>query len=131
MKIVPEDYVSITSFMCYPFYTWSPLEVGDNWRWDESFNVPIDDMMAVIDNAIEKGYTVSWGTDVSHPGFTRNGLGIYIDTDATVKAGSDQEHWVGKEEGKPAPVSVVEKEVTQESRQFEYDNKTITDDHGM
>lgn len=131
MKIVPDDYVSITSFMCYPFYTWSPLEVGDNWRWDESFNVPIDDMMAVIDNAIEKGYTVSWGTDVSHPGFTRNGLGIYIDTDATVKAGSDQEHWVGKEEGKPAPISVVEKEVTQESRQFEYDNKTITDDHGM
>lgn len=130
MKIRPEDYVSIMSFSNVPFYEWAPLEVCDNWRWDESFNIPIDEMMSLIDSAIENGYTIAWGTDVSHPGFTRNGLGINIDTQAAT-SGSDQEHWVGKEEGKPAPVSIVEKEVTQESRQIDYDNKTITDDHGM
>ena len=131
MKIVPEDYITIGSFAHQPFYSWSPLEVSDNWRWDNIYNVPLDEFMAVLDNALENGYTAAWGADVSHPGFTRNGLGIYIDSQAIKAAGSDQERWVGKEEGKPAPVVVVEKEVSQESRQLEYDNKTITDDHGM
>lgn len=131
MKIVPEDYITIGSFAHQPFYSWCPLEVCDNWRWDNFYNVPLDEFMAVLDNALENGYTAAWGADVSHPGFTRNGLGIYIDSQAIKAAGSDQERWVGKEEGKPAPVVVVEKEVSQESRQLEYDNKTITDDHGM
>lgn len=130
MKIKGEDYITIGSFSSYPFYSWAPLEVCDNWRWDLLYNVPLDDFMAVLDNALENGYTAAWGADVSHPGFTRNGLGIYIDVAAST-TGSDQERWVGKEEGKPAPVKIVEKEVTQESRQKEYDNKTITDDHGM
>ena len=134
MKIVPEDYVSITSFMCYPFYTWSPLEVGDNWRWDESFNVPIDDMMAVIDNAIEKGYTIAWGSDVSEKGFTRNGLAVAL-KDEVKAGGSDQERWVGKAKEEKAEETAValpeEVTVTQEMRQEGYDRKTTTDDHGM
>lgn len=130
MKIVPEDYVTLSSFTHHPFYSWFPLEVCDNWRWDEVYNVPIDEFMSVLDNAIMKGYTVAWGADVSHAGFTRNGLGILVDVKAS-SAGSDQEHWVGKEEGKPAPVSIVESVPTQESRQVEFENKTITDDHGM
>ena len=88
--------------------------------------------MEVLDNALENGYTAAWGADVSHPGFTRNGLGIYLDTTAPKAAGSDQERWVGKEQdAKSASVVFVEKEVSQESRMKEYDNKTITDDHGM
>lgn len=130
MKIVPEDYVTLSSFTHHPFYSWFPLEVCDNWRWDEVYNVPIDEFMSVLDDAIMKGYTVAWGADVSHAGFTRNGLGILVDMKAS-SAGSDQEHWVGKEEGKPAPVSIVESVPTQESRQVEFENKTITDDHGM
>lgn len=130
MKIVPEDYVTLSSFTHHPFYSWFPLEVCDNWRWDEVYNVPIDEFMSVLDDAIMKGYTVAWGADVSHAGFTRNGLGILVDVKAS-SAGSDQEHWVGKEEGKPAPVSIVESVPTQESRQVEFENKTITDDHGM
>lgn len=130
MKIVPEDYVTLSSFSHHPFYSWFPLEVCDNWRWDEVYNVPIDEFMSVLDDAIMKGYTVAWGADVSHAGFTRNGLGILVDVKAS-SAGSDQEHWVGKEEGKPAPVSIVESVPTQESRQVEFENKTITDDHGM
>ena len=130
MKINPDDYVELTSFTHHPFYTWFALEVCDNWRGSQSYNVPIDELMAVVDNALDNGYTVCWGADVSHDGFTRDGLGILIDVKATA-AGSDQEHWVGKEEGKPAPVVVVESVPTQESRQLEFDNKTMTDDHGM
>ena len=130
MKINPDDYVELTSFTHHPFYTWFALEVCDNWRGSQSYNVPIDELMAVLDNALENGYTVCWGADVSHPGFTRNGLAILIDEQATA-AGSDQERWVGREEGKPAPIKIVEGNPTQESRQFEFDNKTMTDDHGM
>jgi aminopeptidase C len=131
MKINPADYVSLTSFTHHPFYTKFPIEVEDNWRWDASYNVPIDEFMSVLDNAINNGYTVAWGADVSHPGFTRNGLGVFVDLKASAAAGSDQEHWVGKEEGKPAPIVVVEKEASQEQRQIDFDNKTMTDDHGM
>ncbi|MBP5558712.1 MAG: aminopeptidase [Bacteroidales bacterium] len=130
MKINPDDYVTLTSFTHHPFYTKFAIEVCDNWRWDEAYNVPIDEFMSVLDNAINNGYTVAWGADVSHPGFTRDGLAVNIDVKAS-SAGSDREHWVGKEEGKPAPVSVVEKDATQELRQQDFDNKTLTDDHGM
>ncbi len=132
MKINPDDYVELTSFTHHPFYTWFALEVADNWRGTQSYNVPIDELMAVLDNALENGYTACWGADVSHPGFTRGGLAILVDVEAT-QAGSDQEHWVGKEEGKPNPnpVTVIEAVPTQESRQVEFDNKTMTDDHGM
>lgn len=130
LKLNPDDYISLTSFTHHPFYTWFPVEICDNWRWDQSYNLPIDELMKIVDDAINNGYTVAWGADVSHPGFTRNGLAIYID-DSKKAAGSDQEHWVGKEEGKSAPVVIAEKEPTQESRQIEFDNKTMTDDHGM
>ena len=132
MKINADDYVELTSFTHHPFYTWFALEVCDNWRGSQSYNVPIYELMAVLDNALEHGYTVCWGADVSHTGFTRGGLAILVDVDATqAQAGSDQEHWVGKEEGKPAPVVVIEGVPTQESRQKEFDDKTMTDDHGM
>ena len=134
MKINADDYVELTSFTHHPFYTWFSLEVCDNWRGSQSYNVPIDELMAVLDNALENGYTVCWGADVSHTGFTRGGLAILVDVDATqAQAGSDQEHWVGKEEGKPnpKPIEIIEAVPTQESRQIEFDNKTMTDDHGM
>ena len=131
MKINPDDYVTLTSFTHHPFYTKFAIEVCDNWRWDEAYNVPIDEFMTVLDAAINNGYTVAWGADVSQAGFTRDGYAIFLDATAKPTSGSDQEHWVGKEEGKPAPVSVVEQVVTQESRQEQFDNKTMTDDHGM
>ncbi len=132
-KFNPEDYVSLTSFTHHPFYTYFAIEVNDNWRWDTAFNVPIDEFMKVLDDAIRAGYTVAWGADVSEPGFTRNGIGVLIDPKAVSKqGGSDQEHWVGKEEGKPAPVEAPAEIVPdQEYRQKGFDNKTITDDHGM
>ena len=132
-KFNPEDYVSLTSFTHHPFYTYFAIEVNDNWRWDTAYNIPIDEFMNVLDNAIRAGYTVAWGADVSEPGFTRDGIGVLLDPNAVIKqGGSDQEKWVGKEEGKPAPVPAPAEIVPdQEYRQKAFDNKTLTDDHGM
>lgn len=132
LKFKPEDYVTVSSFTHHPFYTQFPIEVCDNWRGDLVWNLPMDEFMQVLDAALENGYTAAWGADVSEPGFTRDGLAILLDAAQTKAAGSDQDHWVGKEEGAPKPVvTVVEKEATQETHQEGFDRKTITDDHGM
>ena len=134
LKFNPDDYVSLTSFTHHPFYSEFAIEVCDNWRWDKAWNIPIDEFMEVLDAAIRNGYTAAWGADVSDPGFNRNGLGLLIDTEKLNKStsGSDQEHWVGKEEGKPKPVDAPEEIVPdQEFRQKGFDAKSITDDHGM
>lgn len=132
MKINPDDYVTLTSFTHHPFYTKFAIEVCDNWRGDMAYNVPIDEFMSVLDGAVNAGYTLAWGADVSRTGFTRNGLAILVDSKASAPAAqSDQERWVGKDDSKPAAVDIVEITPTQESRQEEFDNKTLTDDHGM
>ena len=91
-----DDYVSITSYTHHPFYERFALEVPDNWSMDQMYNLPIDEMMAVIDNAIAKGYTLAWGADVSEDGFTRNGIGVMPDADNGAEiTGSDMAHWLG------------------------------------
>ena len=131
-KLNMNDYVGFTSFTHHPFYTQFAIEVEDNWRWTPSWNVPLDEFMAIIDYAVNNGYTVAWGGDVSETGFTRDGLAILIDTEAKASAGSDQERWVGKAEDKPAEKKTVKEiEVNQENRQLWFDEKTSTDDHGM
>ena len=74
-----DDYVTITSYTHHPFYTAFAVEVQDNWRNPLSWNLPIDEMMRVIDNAINEGYCIAWGGDVSEEGFTRQGLAYAID----------------------------------------------------
>ena len=131
-KLNTDDYVGLTSYTHHPFYTAFAMEVEDNWRCTPSWNVPLDEFMAIIDNAVNNGYTVAWGGDVSEPGFTRDGLAILIDTEAKATSGSDQERWVGKAEEKPQEKKTVkELDVTQELRQQMFDEKTSTDDHGM
>jgi aminopeptidase C len=130
-----EDYVSLTSFTHHPFYTTFALEIQDNWRNGLSWNLPLDELMAVIDNAVDKGYTVAWGSDVSETGFTRNGIAVLPDPDRPDLTGSDMARWTGltaeakhrEATSKPGP----EKEVTQALRQAGYDNWETTDDHGM
>ena len=130
-----EDYVNITSFTHHPFYEPFIIEVCDNWRWDSAYNLPMEEMMEVIYNAIDKGYTIAWGSDVSETGFTRDGLAVMPDVKAKATAGSDQERWVGKatEVEKEEVKAELPKEmtITQEMRQEGYDRKTTTDDHGM
>ena len=141
LGINPDDYVNISSYTHHPFYTQFAIEVEDNWRWGLCYNLPLDEFMAVIDNAIDNGYTVAWGGDVSETGFTRDGLAILVDT-SVKPTGSDQERWVGGPDQRPpfppqagqaGPAKELPKEleVTQESRQVMFDEKTSTDDHGM
>ena len=131
-KLNTDDYVGLTSYTHHPFYTAFAMEVEDNWRCTPSWNVPLDEFMAIIDYAVNNGYTVAWGGDVSEPGFTRDGLAILIDTEAKATSGSDQERWVGKAEEQPQEKKTVkELDVTQEIRQQMFDEKTSTDDHGM
>ena len=131
------DYVSITSYTHHPFYTSFPVEVQDNWRQPYSWNLPMDEMAEVIENAVRQGYTVAWGGDVSEDGFTRDGLALLIDTKSTDLAGSDMAKWLKlsatekKNKLKELGVNVKEETPTQEKRQEEYDNWTLTDDHGM
>ena len=131
-----EDYVSITSYTHHPFYERFALEVPDNWRMDQMYNVPMEDMMRIIDNAIANGYTLAWGADVSEIGFTRKGIGVVPDADHGADlTGSDMQKWVGmskdkqKEELTKRPLP--EKTITQQMRQDAFDNWENTDDHGM
>ncbi len=132
------DYVSITSYTHHPFYTSFAVEVQDNWRGGRSYNVPMDEMMRIIDNAIDKGYTVAWGGDVSEDGFTRQGLAIAYDIKkAQELTGSDQARWLklNATQKKSAidslGVNAPEIVPTQEMRQEGFDNWELTDDHGM
>ena len=130
-----DDYVNITSFTHHPFYEPFIIEVCDNWRWDSAYNLPMDEMMEVMYNAIDKGYTIAWGSDVSEKGFTRDGLAVMPVEEKKAAAGSDQERWVGKAaetEKEEVKASLPqEMTITQEMRQDGYDRKTTTDDHGM
>jgi aminopeptidase C len=132
-----DDYVSLTSFTHHPFYTSFPIEVPDNWRWSYSYNIPLDELLQVIDNSIEKSYTVAWAADVSEKGFSRKGIAVVPDMDAQQGPGSDQSHWLGlsqkEKENRVDSLSapVPEKTITQELRQRGFDNYETTDDHGM
>ena len=129
-----DDYVSLTSYTHEPFYSSFVLEIQDNWRWAESYNLPIDELMQVFDNAIMNGYTIAWGSDVSESGFSRNGVAVMPDAEKVQElSGSDMAHWLKLKpeqkqlNTKPQP----QKWVTQEERQVAYDNYETTDDHGM
>ena len=133
-----DDYVSITSYTHHPFYSAFAVEVQDNWRFPLSYNVPMDEMMQIIDNAIDNGYTVAWGGDVSEEGFTRQGLAYAVDSKAAVSlAGSDMAKWLKLDKQKKTNIidsigcTVPEIVPTQQLRQDRFDNWELTDDHGM
>lgn len=132
-----DEYVSLTSFTHHPFYSTFAIEIPDNWRWGESYNIPLADFERVFDHAISKGFTIAWGSDVSEKGFSRNGIAVNPVVKKEDLPGSDQAKWLGftqkeiedkifKSEG-PRPEIVV----TQELRQEGFDNYQTTDDHGM
>ena len=132
------DYVTITSYTHHPFYSQFVVEVQDNWRNPASYNLPMDEMMQIIDNAVMNGYTVAWGGDVSEPGFTRDGLAYMIDAKKMQSLqGSDMARWLGLSAAKRRNLidslgcNVPEVQATQEMRQERFDNWELTDDHGM
>lgn len=133
-----DNYISVTSYSHKPYYTQYAVEVQDNWRNPLSWNLPMEDMARIIENAIMNGYTVAWGGDVSEPGFTRKGLAYFYDTKKMESlSGSDMARWLKMSPAKRTNLvdslgcTVPELEPTAEQRQQRFDNWELTDDHGM
>jgi len=134
----PEDYVYLTSYTHHPFYEKFILEVPDNWSWKAFNNVKLDELEAIMDNAIDNGFSIGWASDVSEKGFSwRNGVAIVPETDVEELAGSEKEKWeeMTDDERQDRMFSfdepVPEKTITQEMRQTGFDKYKTTDDHGM
>ncbi len=117
-KLNPNDYVSITSFTHQPFYSQFILNIPDNFSNGSFYNVKLDEMISVINHALENGYTVELDCDVSEITFSaKHGIAVIPEDDAT-KA--------------EAIISVrPEKNITQTFRQQEFENYNTTDDHLM
>ena len=133
-----EDYVEIGSYTNVPFYKPFIIEIPDNWLLGSVYNVPLDEMIQVIDNAIENGYTIGWGADVSEKGFSwKNAVAIVPDEDKTDLSGTERDKWeklTAAEKAKSAYAfdgTAKEKTITQDMRQEAFDNYNTTDDHGM
>jgi len=133
-----DDYVVLTSYTHHPFYSRFIIEIPDNWDLEEVYNLPMDELMEVIDYSVENGYTIAWGADISEKGFSwKNGVAVVPDKNTPEIAGLEKARWekmtdAEKEKllfkfDKPVP----EKKITQEMRQIEFDNYQTTDDHGM
>ncbi|MDD4553266.1 MAG: C1 family peptidase [Bacteroidales bacterium] len=138
LGINPDDYVEITSYTHHPFYSKFIIEIPDNWAMDEVYNVPLDDMIRIIDNSIDQGYTVAWGADVSEKGFAwKNGIAIVPDKNVSEITGMDKDRWGKLSDAEKEKMllkfehPVKEKDITQEMRQVEFDNYQTTDDHGL
>jgi len=138
LGLIADDYVEIGSFTHHPFYEKFILEVPDNWLMDGIYNVPLEEMIQIIDYSLKEGYTVVWGSDVSEKGFSwKNGVAIVPDKEAPELAGLEQSRWEKMTDKEKEELlykfngPVPEKRITQEMRQAEFDNYQSTDDHGM
>nr|WP_235906146.1 C1 family peptidase [Patiriisocius marinistellae] len=118
MKIDPTDYITVTSFTHAPFYRPFILNIPDNWSYGSMYNVPLNEMITTIDNALSKGFTVELDCDVSEKTFSsKNGVAVIPASEMN---------------NTQALTSIYpERNVTQEYRQDEFENFTTTDDHLM
>ena len=132
LGINPADYVEITSFTLFPFYTQGVVPIPDNWRKMNYYNVPLDELIQIMDYSLNNGYTVAWDGDVSEKGFSHSkGVAIIPEIDNIDQYSDADKARLGKmtkEErtaeaykfAKPFP----EVKVTQESREAGYDQKS-------
>jgi bleomycin hydrolase len=119
-----DDYIEMSSFTTAPYYTKTMLMVPDNWSFDQVYNVKMNDMTDIIDNALKNGFTVAWATDVSEKSFSwKNGV-AYIPAKKSEDMTAEEKENVFNG---PQP----ELEITDEMRQKAFDNYQTTDDHGM
>jgi bleomycin hydrolase len=120
----PDEYVEFSSYSNVPYYTKTMLMVPDNWSFDMIYNVRLNDMTDIIDNALKNGYTVAWATDVSEKSFSwKNGI-AYVPTKKVDEMTPEEKENMFNG---PKP----EMEITEELRQKAFDNYQTTDDHGM
>ncbi|MEM7186845.1 MAG: C1 family peptidase [Bacteroidota bacterium] len=118
LKIVPSDYINITSFTQAPFYSEFILNIPDNWSYGSFYNVPLDEMMGTIDHALQNGYTVELDCDVSERTFSsKDGVAV-IPLDGANNVLALQGVY-------------PEKKISQAYRQSEFENFATTDDHLM
>ncbi len=139
LPINVDDYVALTSFTHHPYYKPFVMEVSDNWLFGEYYNLPLDEFKAVVDNAIDNGYTVVWAADVSEGGFKWNeGYAIMPKgKNASDLEGTELARWVKlSDREREAEKYIIdgpveEFVVTPEMRQEWFDRHETTDDHGM
>lgn len=134
--LVGSDYIGISSYTHHPFYSSFVLEVPDNWASGSVYNVPMEEMMDMMDDAIMKDYTFAWASDVSEKGFSyRDGLAIVPAEGVKIKRqGRDNKNFSdagAKKESNAFNTPMDEMKITQEMRQEAFDNFETTDDHGM
>jgi len=122
--INPDEYVELSSFNDHPYYSKFTLLVPDNWSFDQVYNVQVNEITDIIDNALKKGYSVAWATDVSEKSFSyKNGV-------AFVPAKPFDE-MTPQETANLFSGPQPEMEITAANRQLAFDNYQTTDDHGM
>ncbi len=133
-----DDYIEITSYMYKDYYQPIRLEVPDNWNYANYYNIPLDDMMSLIQSALKQGYSVCWDGDVSSKGFShKNALAILPESKKENLQGTEQSRWedVSATDLKKNMYSfeqpVPEKVVSEQLRQDAFDDYSITDDHLM
>ena len=133
-----DDYVHITSFSHFPFYTEGLIEVPDNWEMNRFHNVPLDELIMVMDYALKNGYTVNWDGDVSERGFSHaNGVAINPDlAKIDLPANTDRARFENNPADRTPIAGIFDKpgpevNVTQEVRQKGYETFVTTDDHLM
>ncbi len=135
----PDDYVALTSFTHHPFYETFMLEVPDNWLYGQYMNVPLDELKAIADYAVENGFPINWAADVSEGGFKWN-KGVALMPKGKTQGdmnGTELARWVKLSDRERANDKynfdgpVEEEVITQESRQKGFDSQETTDDHGM
>ena len=134
-----DDYVLLTSFTHKPYYEAFDVEVPDNWEHALMYNLPLDEMMSVMDNALKNGYSVCWDGDVSEKGFSfKNGVAINpevnnVDDYATTDRARFEKMDAGErlEEVYKFERPYPEVKVTPEVRQAGYEAFVTTDDHLM
>lgn len=134
----PEDYVELTSYSHHQPYEEFILEIPDNWMHSTVYNLPLDEMIEVIDNALKNDYAVAWAADISDKGFSwKNGVAIVPEGELEDLTGTEKEKWekLTSKEKQKALYSFdkprKEKVVSPEMRQQAFDNYETTDDHGM
>ncbi|HPF02918.1 MAG TPA: C1 family peptidase [Bacteroidales bacterium] len=139
LGINPDDYVQITSFTHFPFYTRGILEVPDNWSMERFYNVPLDELIEIIDYAFSKGFSVNWDGDVSESGFShQNGYAVLSANPVQARGAMTDRQRLERaptQQARPAAPAVQspgpELNVTQELRQTGYESFSTTDDHLM
>ncbi len=122
--MIRSDYIELTSFNHQPYYGKFVLQIPDNWSKDSYYNLPLDELILTIDNALQNGYSVCWDGDVSEACFSfKNGVAIVPEEDWFKLSKEEKENFYNS----------IKKEIsiTQEYRQKTYDNLTTTDDHLM